>query len=272
MANAVLAFLRTLYNYAAAEMDYTGPNPIKIRKTQRGDRRRMSGIVLNPKKSRTRFLAPDELPKFFEALKTEPDEDFRDLILLLLFTGARRGNVQEMKWTDVSLERGLWNIPMTKNGDPVTVALSPWAMEVLKPRDTKRVADAGNDFVFPSARAKSGHIEEPKKQWWELVERAKLTNLHMHDLRRTLATYQRSTGATLEMIGAALGHRSRQATEIYARIDMGPVRESVNAATRKLIGDGAFDLTKLVPGAATVASQKVKAKKSKNKKEEHRAA
>jgi hypothetical protein len=50
------------------------------------------------------------------------------------------------------------------------------------------------------------------------------------------------------MIGAALGHRSVEATQIYSRIDMTPVRESVNAATRELVKVGAFDLSKLLPG------------------------
>lgn len=136
---------------------------------------------------------------------------------------------------------------MTKNGDPVEVALSPWAMEVLKQRAVNRCGESG--YVFPSDRSKSGHIEEPKKQWWALLERAKLDNLHMHDLRRTLATYQRSTGATLEMIGAALGHRSRSATEIYARIDIAPVRESVATATRALVNAGKYELAGQLPAA-----------------------
>jgi integrase len=240
MANSTVAFIRTLYRYAADEMNYTGTNPVAIRVAARGDRRRLGGIVLNRKQSRKRYLNPDELPAFFKALKAETDEDFRDLVLLLLFTGARRGNLQAMRWSEVSLERRLWTIPMTKNGDPVTIPLSSWAGEVLKQRAAKRQPEV--DFVFPSDRAKSGHIEEPKKQWHELLKRAKLSDLHMHDLRRTLATYQRTTGATLEMIGASLGHRSLAATEIYARVDPEPVRESVSTATRALLDAGKFEL------------------------------
>ncbi len=240
MANRVVGLLRVLFNYAADELGYTGPNPVRLRKTARGDRRRNGTIALFPEKGRERFIQPDELPRFFDAVKAEEDEDFKDLVLMLLFTGAHRGNVQAMKWEDISLERGVWTIPHTKNGDSVKIALSPWAMAVLRRRATSRKPEV--EWVFPARRAKSGHMQEPKKLWWALRDKAGLPDLKMHDLRRTLATYQRTTGATLEMIGASLGHRSRVATEIYARVDLNPVRQAVTTATRALLEAGDYDL------------------------------
>jgi hypothetical protein len=43
--------------------------------------------------------------------------------------------------------------------------------------------------------------------------------------------YQAITGSSLQIIGKSLGHKSHAATQIYARLDWDPVRESVNRAT-----------------------------------------
>lgn len=53
----------------------------------------------------------------------------------------------------------------------------------------------------------------------------------LHDLRRTLGSWQAKTGASLAIIGKSLNHKSQQATAIYARLDLDPVRQSVNTTT-----------------------------------------
>jgi len=58
----------------------------------------------------------------------------------------------------------------------------------------------------------------------------------MHDLRRTLGSWQAAGGANLLIIGKSLGHRSESATRIYARVATDVVRESVEKATVAMIG------------------------------------
>ena len=52
----------------------------------------------------------------------------------------------------------------------------------------------------------------------------------LHDLRRTLGSWQAKTGASLSIIGKSLNHKNVATTAIYARLDLDPVRESVNTA------------------------------------------
>lgn len=65
-----------------------------------------------------------------------------------------------------------------------------------------------------------------------------MTGLRIHDLRRTLGSWQAKTGASLIVIGKSLNHKSLQSTAIYARLDLDPVRESVNAATQAMLKAG----------------------------------
>ena len=58
-----------------------------------------------------------------------------------------------------------------------------------------------------------------------------LMDVHLHDLRRTLGSFQAITGASLQVIGKSLGHKSQAATQIYARLHHDPVRNAVERAT-----------------------------------------
>lgn len=188
------------------------------------------GIKSNKENQRDRFLQSDELPRFFKALAEEPNSTIRDYILISLLTGARRSNVLAMRWQDINFERAEWRIPMTKNGTPQTVALSPEAIEIL--HNSKQSDNAL--FVFPGS-GKSGHLEEPKKGWKRILERAGIENLRIHDLRRTLGSWQAKTGASLAIIGKSLNHKNQNTTAIYARLDLDPVRDSINTATNAML-------------------------------------
>ena len=215
-ANRTLALLRTVYN-KAIDWGWEGTNPC-------------IGVKKFKEKSRDRFIQGDEMQKFFEALNAELNETFKDFFYISLLTGARRGNVLEMNWRDVNFERAVWTIKETKNGDSQTIPLIHQALVILDKRYKYKI----NDWVFPSSNSKSGHIEEPKKAWKRLLVRAGIKDLRIHDLRRTLGSWQAATGANSYIIGKSLGHKSQQATAIYARLNLDPVRGSMEKATEAM--------------------------------------
>lgn len=78
-------------------------------------------------------------------------------------------------------------------------------------------------------------MASPQNGWDRICVRADLTDLHMHDLRRSLASFQIDTGTPLEVIQKTLGHESKVTTEIYARLALDPVRLSVERATEEML-------------------------------------
>jgi integrase len=74
-----------------------------------------------------------------------------------------------------------------------------------------------------------------------------MTDLRIHDLRRTLGSWQAKTGASLAIIGKSLNHKTHQATAIYARLDLDPVRQAVNTATKAI-----YEAAGLKPAAEVV--------------------
>lgn len=219
--NRVLALVRAVFNYAMAEGLTEGPNPAL-------------GVRGYAEIRRDRFLQGEEIPRFLAALEAEPNPDMRDFFLLSLLIGARKANLLSMRWEEIDLHAGTWRIPRSKNGQPLVLPLSSKAQAVLADRWSR---DTASPWVFPSHGA-TGHLVEPKGAWSRLLQRAKLENLRIHDLRRSLGSWQAINGASLTVIGKSLGHQSQQSTEIYARLSLDPVRESVERATSAMLNAG----------------------------------
>jgi integrase len=219
-ANRVLEMVKAMFRRALDQRYWKGENPAgTIKKFE--------------EHSRERFLRPEEMKRFFEALAAAlPDQ--QDFFLLLLLTGQRRGAVQAMRWADIDLDEGIWSVPaaISKNKQPITLPLVPRAVEVLAGRQNE------SEYVFPS-HGKTGHLVEPKRGWQEIVAAAGLGGLRIHDLRRTLGSWQASAGVSLGIIGKSLGHaHGSRATNVYARLDLEPVRAAVTAATTAIIKAG----------------------------------
>ncbi len=220
-ANRVLTLLRAMYNWAKREDLFEGENPT-------------NDIDKFSEKSRERFLQPDEMPRFFRALADEPNETVRDFVLMCLLTGARRSNVQEMRWDQINFGHAVWTIPETKAGDSHHVPLLHEALVIL----AKRKDRAEGLWVFPGT-GKTGHLVEPKRSWAKILERADIKDLRLHDLRRTLGSWQAATGANLSVIGKTLAHKNVSSTAVYARLNLDTVREAMQRATTAMLDAGA---------------------------------
>lgn len=216
-ANRMLARIHIIYN-KAIEWGWNGTNPA-------------SSIKKFKEKSRDRFLHPDELPRFFESLEAEPNSTIKDYIYVSLFTGARKSNVLSMKWEDINFERCEWLIPETKNGESLRVHLTEKVTDILKNR---RQSSSNSKWVFESI-GKTGHLVEPKSGWKRILQRAGIKDLRLHDLRRTLGSWQAATGANSYIIGRSLGHKNQQSTAIYARLSIDPIKESVEKAAQAML-------------------------------------
>jgi integrase len=264
-ADRVLAMVKTVFSKAIAAEVITGKNPAQT----------VSKFYSSSKQySRDRFLSGDEIGRLLQALAEYHDQDASDFFTVALFCGARRANVQAMRWQDMDLsdpEKPQWRIPgdESKNKEPMQVQIVEPVISILNRRHEEqrerlcslrekrdlnkltqreaaslKLAELGEGYVFPPKQKgkpkKNGepptpHLTEPKRAWKTICHNAGIEKLRIHDLRRTLGSWQAIMGASLQIIGKSLGHKSTQSTEIYARLDRDPVRDSVEVATRKML-------------------------------------
>lgn len=217
-ANHCLGIIRAVYG----RMLKGQPNPA-------------AGIDQFKKESRERFLSGSELGRLFETLdKPATQPDLKDIVLLALFTGARKSNILGMRWADIDLEQYLWLIPSTdsKNGMPMLIPLIPETVKILIARK-KRTSSI---FVFPASKSKTGHRVDIHRIWHKLLKQANIEGIYFHDLRRSLGSWQVFNGSSIPIIGKSLGHSSSKSTEIYARLkDMTAVRDSMSGGVQAMI-------------------------------------
>jgi integrase len=219
-ANRVVAVLSKMFSLAI-KWQWRTDNPAR-------------GIERNPESKRKRYLGAAELARLTTALAKHPDRQFSDVIRLLLLTGARKSEVLGMRWADLDLERGIWSKPgsTTKQKTDHVVPLSDPAVMLLK--EIKR---GKSEFVFPGDGS-TGHVVEIKKGWASLCKAAGIDGLRIHDLRHSFASQLVSSGASLPLIGALLGHSNPTTTARYSHLFDDPQRAAVEKIG-VIVGDAA---------------------------------
>lgn len=215
-ANRGLKLMRQMFN-KAIDWGFPCHNPV-------------ARIKLFPEVKRDRFLQPNEMESFFQEVAKIPNAVSRNFILLSLFLGQRRRNIQALRWSDINFERRALYIQTTKTGEPQVVPLTTQAIDLLREMETFKTSE----WLFPSKQSRSGHLENPQVAWRAMKERAGIKDLRLHDLRRTFASYQAITGSSNEIIGKALGDKSPAVIPIYARLTEDPVRQSIQRATDEM--------------------------------------
>lgn len=107
---------------------------------------------------------------------------------------------------------------------------------ILKRRQSE--STPGVPWVFPAKREPTRHVPIKNERYWNrIAQRAglrpedKAERLNIHDLRRTLASWQAMEGVSLQVIGKALGHRNINITaSTYAHLDTGAARKGIETA------------------------------------------
>jgi integrase len=214
-------------------------------------------VERNPEQARQRYLAPEEFQRLGAALAAAdrgpvmvPGEvepvSLSPLALaairLLIFTGARRGEILSLQWGHVDLERGLLSLPTSKTGFKVITLNAP-ARAIL----TALPRVVGNPYVLPGLRH-GQHLVNVNDTWTAVRALARVKDLRLHDLRHSHASVGAGEGLSLPVIGALLGHSQPATTQRYAHLAASPLRaaseligERIAAAMNGRIGNGASD-------------------------------
>jgi integrase len=158
---------------------------------------------------RDRTLSADELIALWQAIDKLPELP-RGYFRVALLTGARRNEVRGMAWSELDLNAGLWRLPAERNksGRPFEIPLSPPVLETLQtlPRIGPMV------FALDCKRPITLH---------RLVERVRrdagLSDVRLHDLRRTLRTGLAVLGVSFEVAERVLNHAMPGLQAVYNR-------------------------------------------------------
>jgi len=209
-ANHLVRLLRAMFNLAKDWGMVTGDNPA-------------ARIKLFPEHKRDRFLSPDELGRVNRALAQEPNKFWRAYFALSLMLGTRKSELLAVRWSEIDFKQRTLRISRTKAGRPHVIPLPSPTISILESLPSRET----DEWVFPSADSKSGHLASPKKAWARIRKAAGVPDVQVHDLRRTLGSWLAASGYSLPLIGRALNHSNVTTTAIYARLNLDPVRQAL---------------------------------------------
>lgn len=175
-------------------------------------------------KARERFLSADELRDVYRtAWKAE--STLHRLVLLLIHTGQRKGEITGLKWENVASDRITLPSELTKNGREHTFPIAETVRAFLD--GIPQLND--NPYVLPVSRS---HVRGKGTTTYTAAtasmrafkEECHVEGWTLHDLRRTFATNLQALGVSREVIEALLNHVSGKSAivGVYQRYDYFP--------------------------------------------------
>jgi integrase len=197
-----LASLSHAFSVAVKDWEWMQENPVlKISKPK----------ISN---ERTRFLSDEERARLIKACQKSKSKGLYPVVILALSTGMRRGEILNLRWSDVDLDRGAILLQTTKNGERRFIPLVGIALDLLKSRHANQ---STNSLVFPAPHSPSKPIDI-RSAWDTALKKTGIFNFRFHDLRHTAASYLAMNQASLLEIGTLLGHKTVQMTKRYAHL------------------------------------------------------
>jgi integrase len=231
-----------------------------------------------PENKIERFLSELEFDAISNAMREEEAKGGNPYAIaalrLLIFTGARRGEILSLKWSEVHLDRGLILLGDSKTGAK-PIYLNPPAQKLLSEIPKQK----NNPYVICGLKEGS-HLINLKRLWTNIRERATLEiwtgnseiaefcqaleaeknrparfsevirhceeegmnpqggviDVRIHDLRHSFASVAAASGMSLPMIGKLLGHSQAATTARYAHLADDPIKQANDAIGVRLQG------------------------------------
>jgi len=184
------------------------------------------GIDLLPENNRLeRYITPEETKRLFKALDGSQNKQLKNIVAMLLLTGARKGEVLGAKWTDFDFDRRIWTIQYNKTGKPRYVPISDGVLALLE--TMPKLEDC--PWVFPNL-----NTNQPYKSiftaWYTARKEAGLEELRIHDLRHSFASILINNGRSIYEVQKILGHTQITTTQRYAHLSQESLISAANTA------------------------------------------
>lgn len=156
--NRYMIALNTALNFGVKTLQWINQNPLD----------KVDNLPEPP--GRTRFLSEDEIDRLLDACRNSESPILFSVVVLALSTGARRGEILNMRWEDVDLEAGRVTLRKTKNKETRAVHLRGPALNIVKELHKKKRDD--QILLFPSKTHKDKPAEI-KTAWYTAAKRAR---------------------------------------------------------------------------------------------------
>jgi integrase len=198
--NRELALLRAMFN-KAIEWGYVRENPVsKVKKYREPER--------------IRYLSQAELKRLFDVL-LKPNKKaphIKPIVILALYTGMRRGEILNLRWTQIDFDNRMILLETSKSGKRRTIELCDTAYNALAFLPKK------GRYVFQN-KLTGKPITDIKNAFHAIIKKTKIEDFRFHDLRHTFASYLTMRGENTFTIQQLLGHSTLEMAKRYSHLN-----------------------------------------------------
>jgi integrase len=196
--NIELACLRHMFNMA-----------LKWGKAQKNPM--MEVKLFKEPEGKDRILSPEEEVKLLEAVQaSKKGKHLEPIILTGLFTGMRKGEILNLRWSNVDFKSRVITVEGTKSGYLRKIPMSSKLTETLDHVRRK----TQNEFVFSDETGKP--YKSFRTAWEQALKKAGIEDLTFHSLRHTFGTRLGMKGYDIKTIAELMGHRDIKMTMRYS--------------------------------------------------------
>jgi integrase len=206
-ARLALSLLRAFMNWAADHSQYRTL-------VQKDACSRLTRELPAPTAKRD-CLQKEQLAAWFAAVISIPNRVISAYLQVLLLTGARREELASLKWNDLDLQ---WHTAVIKDKASKSVvktrviSIPPYCESLMAGLPRK------NEWVFSSASAESGRLQEPRLAHKSAVESAGLPPLTLHGLRRSFGSLAEWIDVPSGVTAQLMGHAPSAIAEKHYRV------------------------------------------------------
>ena len=180
------------------------------------------------KNNRLRYLEKEEAQRLIDNCSGY----LKNIVIIALNTGIRRGEILGLKWADIDFNRRIIYLLDTKNGDRREVPVNKTVMQALI--DQRKHKDS--PYVFYNNQGKPlGHV---KKSFLAALKKSDIISFRFHDMRHTFASQLVMSGVDLNTVREKLGHKSMQMTLRYSHLSPAYKQRAVEVLDQKWSLDG----------------------------------
>jgi len=223
--NRELSFLRCLFNKAIAWEKYAGFNPVSKVK------------FFKENNTRLRYLEKGEITR----LVSNCQGSLKAIVGLALNTGMRKGEIFNLKWSDINFNVRVIYLRDTKSGESREVPMNDGVFRILKGLKKNHLSD----YIF--CYSDGQRMADVRKSFWTAMRKSDIKDFHFHDLRHTFASQLVMSGVDLNTVRELMGHKTIEMTLRYAHLSPGHKRRAVEILGQNINARAVENRNNLVP-------------------------
>ncbi len=213
-ANRYMALLKSMLNLSI-EWGYLKTNPVKVKFFSEMDN------------LKERILSKEEEQSLLEACSAH----LKPIVLTALHTGMRKGEILNLKWSQVDFTNMVIKVENTKSGKPRLIPINECLLEELM-RLKRQSGKSNYVFLYPDS---GKPLKDVKRSFPGAVRRSGIRGLRFHDLRHSFASRLVAKGVDLITIKELLGHHSVRITERYTHSNSEQKKSAVERLASKKV-------------------------------------